>query len=338
MAQVELILASPENQEKTFSWFLEPEGHSLAQRWLTALEEDLKAPHQLERRFSFLGLLNQERDLTWLEQKIKASLEGLRTHQQKQNWARELAIPDPALLVGEELTNQAHFVFESLVGTTHQSSVHFQSASPEIRTQIGELNYLIHETEAQVRSLESLKTNGKYWPVMLTDLVCEDQERARRPLCDEDYQHFSFPHEFGHVRLHYVQLGKTPFDVFQDQDPHVTEDNIQGQHYFSGSFDLVIGPDSNPEHFQEHRFRPFLQWLQARGQNPIQGKYYVDSRGVKHGLGYLKVATTPLDQFQGRTVEQIQNLVAEHRYLLGIRLHLGDRVHECFYDRDGHPL
>lgn len=330
-SQVELVLRNQREPENLLRIFIEPAAISLGARWVAALERTLARPHLLEKDFSFLGFLGTQRDKSFLCARMNRVLGEVSAYRGEGAWREGYGIAercDPATL-DFSLLNRLHRHFENLMGQVWNVSPYYLAATPAIRLRIREINFLVHELESFERSAVTKAGINRVYPHSEVTFLTDGDERT--PLEDEDYERFSIAHEFGMVHLNYCQIGKSHYDAWRDKDEDISGENINGLRYCSGNFTVRWGMSSNPDYQRKNRIQPFFDWLKAKGIEPVRESYFVDSRGVKHGLGFLTVGRIPLSQFGSRSVPEVQDLVERHNDLVGIRLHHEGRVSEGHY-------
>ena len=158
---------------------------------------------------------------------------------------------------------------------------------------IRQLNNICHEIESLVLSQIKLESTPEWVrPTQITTFL----QCRRYDLKDEHRELFvqnGYDRKFGHVYMHWTQIGKTLFEVFRDEHaPELTDtvcEAITHLHYYSGEFDIEWGNDvvlngAQPWHTAEqHRFQ---DWLAKNNLNP---------QDPKLSLGYLPLGRVILD-------------------------------------------
>lgn len=151
--------------------------------------------------------------------------------------------------------------------------------------------------ESLVLSQRKIKTNPEW--VRPSQIMTFDG-RKRYELTDEHRQGFltnSYDREFGHVYMHWTQIGKTLMEVFRDEDaPDLDEatcEAITHLRYYSGEFDVewakdVVRDRDCPWHDDEQLL--FENWLLKHGYDP---------RDPKLSLGYLHIGRVDLERSFG---------------------------------------
>ena len=183
--------------------------------------------------------------------------------------------------------NRLHNYFEHLQGTVEHLSPYYKLADYETKYAIRQLNIICHEIENLVLSQRKLVTAPKWQrPSQITTFLHAD----RYPLEDEHRQGFvnnGYDRRFGHVYMHWAQIGKTLFEVFRDEHApkldKTTCDAITQLQYYSGEFDIEWSMDvtyggTYPWHDQEQD--QFKSWLVENGLDPLDPKL---------SLGYLPI-------------------------------------------------
>lgn len=172
--------------------------------------------------------------------------------------------------------NRLHNHFEVLQGTVNELSDYYRIADYETKYAIRQLNNLCHELENLLLSQQKQKYM-KEWirPSQITTWL----QAPRYDLKDEHREGFytnKFDRRFGHVYMHWAQIGKTYYEVFRDENaPKLTDtvcEAITQLKYYSGEFDIEWGKDtvySNPETpwVKEH-YDNFRSWMLENNKDP----------------------------------------------------------------------
>jgi hypothetical protein len=191
--------------------------------------------------------------------------------------------------------NRLHNHFERLEGTIEDPSPYGQVAPTDVRRAIGELNHLCHELESLLLSQRKARTNPEW---VRPSQIITFNNRKRYKLTDEHRQGFltnGFDRQFGHVYMHWTQIGKTLIEVFRDEDaPDLdksTCEAITHLQYYSGEFDLEWAKSVTREdswHKQEQI--EFENWLLNNSFDP---------KNSQLSLGYLLLGKVDLDRSFG---------------------------------------
>jgi hypothetical protein len=133
-------------------------------------------------------------------------------------------------------------------------------AGPELKQAIRNLNFYIHKVEK--------KENSKVNFYMSFN---KDQYR-RQPMEDSDYEYCEFKFDPGTLFVHYSEVGKDFFDLFND-GLDVSYPGFKNLHYYSGESWMIFEPInllSDPG---------YIDWLTSQGIDPYN----------KH-LGHYKIS------------------------------------------------
>ena len=188
--------------------------------------------------------------------------------------------------------NRLHNHFEQLQGTVNNLSTYYKVADYETKYAIRQLNTICHEIENLLLSQRKAKVNPEWQrPSQITTFL-----HAERYILTEEHQKGfltnGYDRQFGHVYMHWAQIGKTLFEVWRDENaPTLTGtvcEAITHLEYYSGEFDIEWGKDvtstSNyPWHDKEQN--DFKQWLVKNKLNPSDPKL---------SLGYLPIGKVDL--------------------------------------------
>ena len=184
-----------------------------------------------------------------------------------------------------------------LEGTVETPSKYGQVSPPEVRNAIRQLNNICHELESLILSQRKAKVAPEWVrPSQITTFL----HAKRYNLTDEHRQGFltnGYDREFGHVYMHWTQIGKTLFEVFNDENaPDLDEatcEAITHLQYYSGEFDVEWGRDvvrnkDCPWHDKAQLL--FENWLLKNGLDP---------KDTKLSLGYLPIGKVDLQRSFG---------------------------------------
>lgn len=282
-SQLEVVLKNTSSGHKQ-SIFFKIEEHSLAQRWARMLAERLLRKATLEKNFLFHGWA-KKRDLSFLCGELNLNIKNINNYFVFRLPGFKYKINDlfDPMTVDQSALNAIHRHFENLKGPSWNTSRFFIVATPKIKNSIRALNNLCHETENYLRS-EELRKKGMCHSFLLAGFC----PMVKVPLEDTDYDYFSMDSNFGDVKLHYAQIGKTHLEAYFDQDSAVGDEGISGLRYLSGEFDIFFSERVDSSQF----IKPFYNWLVKNGFDP---------KDKKLALGYIYVARLDRKNFPGKT-------------------------------------
>ena len=149
----------------------------------------------------------------------------------------------------QEYFNYLHTKFEKLSGDFGKPTRLFSVASTELREAIRYLNFFIHRVETKKEKFSNFYISFN-----------KDQYR-RHSLTDEDYEFFQFNFPKGTLFLHYVELGKEFFDLYQNNLP-IDYIGFKNLHFFSGEASITF------DEYNAFDDQNYLKWLQNQGINP----------------------------------------------------------------------
>ena len=340
-SEVKVTLQNPGDTSDTISYYIVPDDHELARDWLVALREILDQNLELEKTFCFLGWPDSHRSIDVLCQELNDSIaiindydftqHGLNDHVIEE-WFSENTVRFPdsytiesrtpgsdhsdarealGLKLKHGIMNQLHNHFEVLEGTVENPSPYGQVAPPRVRNAIRQLNNICHELESLVLSQRKQRVAPEWVrPSQITTFL----NATRYDLTDEHRQGFlanGYDRKFGHVYMHWTQIGKTLMEVFRDEGaPDLTDtvcEAITHLQYYSGEFDVewardVVRNRDCPWHDREQLL--FENWLLKNGLDP---------RDPKLSLGYLPIGRVDLEKSFGTTdMFEIWNIMGDH--------------------------
>lgn len=330
--QIELVFRNHNGKDDLFRFFIEPTKAPLASRWVATLKDTLIRDIPLEKDFSFQGFLGSRRSRSVLFNEIKNVTNIIQSYRSPGVWENGYDIQSAFNEndLDQNFLNKLHHHFEILTGQSWARSPYLNGTSPDVQLAVRKLNLLVHEIEAIDSSTECKKRLGRWWPKI--NVAFFQHGASRQPLSQEDYEYFTLNTRFGAAQMHYCQLGKTHYDAFIDNDKDIHCENINGLRYYSAEFDIGCGPDPNVKWEMEHRVTPFYKYLNEQGYDTRSSTYFIDHNGVKQGIGWIIIADTPMNQFNGKSIQEIQLKIAEHDDIYQIRIHENGTVTERTFD------
>ena len=330
-SKVTVTLRNPLDYSDLLEYYIIPNDSQLAKDWLVALKSLLVKGNLLEKNFCFMGFPKSARTLEYLCDTLNQSVEVINkfdfTQHGLENYVIEewfhpntVRFPDtypvegtmlkPGTVDGQRRTdiglyakhttlNQLHNHFERLQGTVNNLSPYYKAADYATKYAIRQLNIICHEMESLILSQRKQASTPEWVrPSQITTFL----HAERYQLTDEHRQAFvtnSYDRKFGHVYMHWTQIGKTLMEVFQDEGaPELTDtvcEAITALEYYSGEFDIEWAKDvtrANKYPWVEKLATEFTAWLETNGLNPADPKL---------SLGYLPLGHVDLMSSFGTT-------------------------------------
>jgi len=346
---VKVTLRNPLDHDDLLDYYIIPDDNQLARDWIIALKDLLKSKKQLEKNFCFLGFPKTARTLDYLCDELNSAVEtinrfdftkyGLASYIIEE-WFHPNTVRfpstypiDPTVMSDESfpkimqlglrpkhtILNKLHNHFEHLQGTVSNLSRYYQVADYNTKYAIRQLNIICHEMESLILSQKKEVVNAEWIrPSQITTFLHAD----RYPLKNDHRQGFQtngYDRQFGHVYMHWAQIGKTLFEVWRDEgapklDSTVCE-AITNLEYYSGEFDVEWGKDVTldmgyPWHNKEQQ--EFKDWLIANNLDPTDSKL---------SLGYLPLGHVDLLRSFGTTdMFNIWNQLSTHLDIYSIEV------------------
>ena len=328
--EVKVTLRNPLNKDDTLDYYIVPNDTQLAQDWILALEEIVKDNLHLEKNFCFLGFPDTQRTVEYLCNLLNTHVEvinkfnytrvwqnnGLQSYiiwdhytADHVRWPEHYEVMDGfhddgtpivvGLSVKDKVMNELHNHFERLQGTVENPSAYYQLADNKTKYAIRQLNNICHELESLVLSQRKKYLQSEWVrPSQITTFFNVD----RKNLTDEHRQGFltnRYDRKFGHVYMHWTQIGKTLMEVFRDEGaPDLDEatcEAITHLQYYSGEFDVEFGKtvvSNNDCPWHDEELLKFDNWLLKNNFDP---------RDPKLSLGYLDIGQIDLIKSFGTT-------------------------------------
>ena len=299
-------------------YYLDVYNTPLGDRFLQALDDNLKNQRILEKNFCFLGFADTKRNLSYLCEELNHSVAQINSFKfdppyeqinpfRPEDFQHSDELPMGVLPAGEEhktpglrlkheSCNLLHRYFEELQGTAWKLSEYYKQADAKTKYAIRQLNNLCHEIESWVLSYRKNIVDPEWVrPSQITTFL----NAPRYDLHEEDFELFKqnrYDRELGGVYLHWSQVGKTLFEVFRDEDaPVMTEatcSEINHQKFYSGEFDIEWGRTITERNndFKKWEMDGFRRWLKENR---------FDWEDPKLSLGYIKIGQVDLDKSFG---------------------------------------
>jgi hypothetical protein len=307
--------------DSTHTIWIDVDDNSLSRKWLDALNSLLASGKHLEKNYCWMGWTDTDRKLDLLCMFINRSINHI--NHSSLDYHIDTDPFYPANVVNEKLDvnhdklNQLHRWFEELQGWSGGISNYYNSADPETRWHIRQLNLLCHEVESLVLSIRK-------------DLQAPEWKRPSQLMCwlnaprfeleESDYELFgveTINRSLGGVYVGVNKaVGKHHWEVFNDEgrDSRISElvtTSLRSQTEAAGDFDIEWARDPGAYHWQITRLREFKEWLENNGFNP-------DDKSLT--IGHPKVAQVDLVRSFGTTDYQtIWAVCAAHLDVYKIR-------------------
>jgi hypothetical protein len=329
--KITVVLRNPLDKTDQVEYQIAVAETQLGKLWYTALNDLLKQNKYLEKNFCFLGFPKSQRDLdyichelTWAKETINKFFAGEYTIDE--NYTPVDLCPD-GINPDQTAMNQLHNHFEHLQGTVWGLSEWYKRANYETKFAIRQLNNLCHEAESLMLSQRKL-IQAPEWvrPSQITTFL--NAQRIEFPhALKQTFSEERYDRKFGCVYLHWTQIGKTMYEVFNDEKgvdiDQATCDAITHLRFYSGEFDIEWGRDIcyGGEHtWHNKRMSNFRQWLNKNNFNTEDPEY---------NFGYHPVGQVDFQESFGTdNPEQVWEILSKH---LDIYKIVTDEV-ECVYD------
>ena len=331
---VKVTLRNPLDYTDQISYDIQVFDNPLSRDWYTALKKILINGNLLEKNYCFLGFPNTARNMIYLCQELNLAVDKINEFFDDYKITENYS-PD-TLTVGldpnQELLNILHNHFERLQGTVKNLSLYYKRADYETKYAIRQLNNICHEIESLILSQRKLVTLPEWVrPTQITTFL----QCKRYTLTDEHRRLFvqnGYNRQFGHVYMHWTQIGKTLFEVFRDEgapklDSTICEAITQLQ-YYSGEFDIewgkdIIYDDNAPWHTKEQD--EFTQWLVNNN---------INSKDPNLSLGYLPIGKIDLIKSFGTEDQfEIRKMLSDHLDIYKIQVdEIANTYEYCWND------
>lgn len=355
-SQVKVTLRNPLDYSDLLTYIIIPDDSLIAKDWVSALKQLLASGNLLEKNYCFMGFPHTARNLDYLCNELNKNIQQINLFNRTNQWQRaglepyvieEYFTPDVVrwgteypvgyderylgLSLKHGVMNRLHNHFERLQGTVWNLSEYYKVADYETKYAIRQLNNLCHEIENLVLSQRKLATLPQWVrPSQITTFL----HAARYDLKDEHRQGFAtngYDRKFGHVYMHWTQIGKTLFEVWRDEgapkltvgeDPTdisigagSTCEAINSLKFYSGEFDVEWANDvvlGGPFPWHNKEQAEFKQWLEENG---------LDATDPNLSLGYLPLGHVDLlSSFGTEDSKEIWEILGRHLDIYSIEV------------------
>ncbi len=346
---IKVTLRNPLSKNDYLDYYIIPNDTQLARDWITALKQILTGKNLLEKNFCFIGFPKTARTLEYLCEQLNVSVETINRfdftqhgledyiieewfHPNTVRFSDSYPIENSTIATGEpnrrwhvglqpkHLTlNYLHKHFERLQGTVDNLSPYYRAADYETKYAIRQLNIICHEMESLILSQRKARVQPDWVrPSQITTFL----HAQRYALRDEHREGFitnGYDRRFGHVYMHWAQIGKTLFEVWRDEGAPTLDSTvceaITELEYYSGEFDIEWGKDVTleidyPWHNKEQQ--KFKDWLITNNLDP---------KDPKLSLGYLPIGYVDMEQsFGSNDMHKIHDLLGSYLDIFSIEV------------------
>jgi hypothetical protein len=315
---IEIDLRGPNS---VLTVYIDVADNSLSRKWLTALNHLITNSYHLEKNYCWLGFTGTDRNVDLLCQFINRSINHINRSSLDYHIDTDPFTPanvvNSDLDVDHERMNQLHRWFEELQGWSGGISNYYNSADPETRWHIRQLNLLCHELESLVLSIRK-DFQAPEWK-RPSQLMCW-LNAPRFTLEEEDYDLFGIDtinRSLGGVYVGVNKaVGKHHWEVFNDEgrDSRISElvtSSLRSQTEAAGDFDIEWARDPGAYDWQIQKLAEFREWLRENGFDPEDPSLTI---------GHPQVAQVDLQRSFGTTdYQEIWAALATHLDVYKIR-------------------
>jgi len=345
-SKIRIVLRNPLDFNDQIDYTIQAYDSELSQDWIAALKGLLTNRNLLEKNFCFLGFPKTARTVEYLCEELNQSVEKINQFNYSGIWKnngldyyfiedwfhpntvrfsdqypinirgdKDTAPGNMDLEIGlgtkQQTMNRLHNHFERLQGTVWDLSPYYKLADDETKYAIRQLNNICHELESLILSQKKAQVMPEWTrPSQITTFL----HAQRHELKDQHRDGFltnGYDRKFGHVYMHWTQIGKTLFEVWRDEhapklnvgnDPTdisigsgATCEAINSLKFYSGEFDIEWGNDvvyNEKYWWHVSEVDRFHAWLSDNG---------VDSNNKYLSLGYLPLGEVELQKSFGTT-------------------------------------
>jgi len=271
--QIEIDIGTPNN---LLTVYIDVWDHSLARKWLVALNQLITDQYHLEKNYCWVGFPESERNGHYMCQQINNSIAEINAANLGYNIDDVFTLEntvDTDLKLRHNKFNQLHRYFEDLQGVSGAMSTFYTQADVTTRWHIRQLNLLCHEFESWALSVRKKHTAPEWQRP--SQLMCW-LNAPRFALDDNDYEMFgidSINRSLGGVFVGVNKaVGKHHYEVFCDEGnrsvDELTTTSMRSQSEAAGDFDIEWANNPGTFPWQIKQLAEFKVWLVDNGFDP----------------------------------------------------------------------
>ena len=279
LEQIEMTLRSESGD--LLPVYIDVYDHSLARKWLDALNGILDHNLHLEKNYCFMGFADGDRNGEQLVKEINHVIEYINSSPINYTIDDHFTLENSLdsgndYKVNHDHFNMLHRYFEDLEGTAQDPSPHARAATQEQKWYIRQTNLLCHEFESWALSNTKKNVQDKYEWMRPSQLMCWINS-PRFELTEEDFEYFgvdALVKDFGGIYLGVNKaVGKHHYEVFVDEGDQsrideLTTTTMRGQTLAAGDFDVEWGQSTRRYEFKQAELQRFREWLTVNGFDP----------------------------------------------------------------------
>lgn len=291
--KVKIVYRNPLDKSDTVDYTIAVNDTAIGQLWYTALQELLRKNNYLEKNFCFLGFPDSQRNLIYICNELNKATAQINKFFGDEYYIDEVYHPGyiqcTDLGPNQTAMNLLHNRFEHLQGTVWGLSDWYKRADYDTKFAIRQLNNLCHEAESLMLS-QRKKSEAPEWirPSQITTFLNAQRLDFPNEL-KTTFDETRYDRKFGHVYLHWTQIGKTLYEVYIDEQgvdiDAATCDAITHLRYYSGEFDIEWARDvtyNGPYPWHTNRMVGFRDWLARNKFNVTDPQYNYGYHEVGH--------------------------------------------------------
>lgn len=353
---INITLRNPLDYDHKVQYTIIPHNNQLAKDWVVALKKLLQSGNLIEKNFCFMGFPKTARNIEYLCNELNSFIYQINQFNASLAWIdaglesyiiEDYFVPDSVrfgteykianrfhkegdndsmhierlgLLQKHKILNRLHNHFERLQGTVNNLSEYYVVADYSTKYAIRQLNVICHEMEALILSQQK----QSYLPEWIRPSQITTWLNAPRNMLTNQHKELflenGYDRKFGHVYMHWGQIGKTLFEVFRDENaPELTDtvcEAITELEYYSGEFDVEWGRDTvygdSATYWHTIQQDEFKQWLVKNGKDILDSRL---------SLGYLPIGYIDLESSFGTTDRSIiWDILSDHLDIYSIEV------------------
>jgi cytidyltransferase-like protein len=266
----------------------------ISRKWLIELDEFIKSKQNVDDDERFYNFPYSKYTKSFVIEELKKIIDTINSYS---SGLIDIILKED---ITQDTLNYLHHIFEIYHGLydEQQSNKFFNNAPIEVQLALRNLNILVHRYE----SLGAIPRFVATWY----------GKPSRKPLAEKDFEEFTLLETWGTMYINYCEVGKTLFDLYNDNDNYIDPKAFKPLQYYSMDF-TVRFTDKNRNYYQE------LEEKVWRYYNDNE-EFFINQRYFKYdpklSLGLIPVADIVLTDSK----EQTLDLIGKHQKIKSISI------------------
>jgi hypothetical protein len=267
---------------------------SIAHKWLKHLELFIEAGQPWDDSRRFYNFPNTAYPESVVVEHLKHLITTIR------DYAPDIITREPGTTITQDDLNYWHHVFEVYHGLYDQqdSNKFFCNAPKEVQDALADLNIWIHRYET-LGGMPRFVGTWKYKPY-------------RDDMDAEDYELFALKEEWGDLQLNYCEIGKSLYDLWNDNDAYIASEAFQPFAHFCFDF-TVRFTNITADEYQDQEQQIWTYFDNHKDFFQEQGYIKHDPRLALGSITIAKLEST-------QSKQTVIDLISQHQQFKNIKI------------------